>query len=91
MFRQLVGDVPTRIELARIEQQIPSLIAQHIESLLRGIGFTLTRDTVLPSIVPTEPTFFWLDRQAMGLGDILYVSMQKSTGQWVWIQVIKAT
>ena len=91
MLRQLVSDGPTRIELARIEKQIPALVAQQFEALLQNFGLTFTRDTVLPAVVPTEPTLFWLNRQGMGQGDILYASMQKSNGQWKWIQLIKAT
>lgn len=90
MFQQIIQDGPTRSEIKRLENGIPALVSQHIDSLLRGLNITLTRDTVMAPD-PLGPALFWLDRQASGQGDIFYVGMQKANGQWKWFQVVKAT
>ena len=91
MLTQTIDNYAIRYELGQLERNRVSDKEEILTFIRSGLTLTLVRDTVLPTTVPMEQRFFWLNRQASGLGDILYASMQKSNGVWAWFQVIKAT
>jgi len=91
LFIQNIPDSVVRYELKQLHKELPGIVLQVLSGILQQTTFTFARGTVLPTTVPSEVAFFVLNRQALGLGDIFYMSLQRSHAQWEWHQVIKAT
>ena len=54
-------------------------------------AFRMPRGTSLPATPSDHPAeYFILDRQGSSLGDIIYMSLQKSDASWAWYELVRA-
>jgi hypothetical protein len=90
LLRGAVKDPFARYELARGEQRVRELEIRLEQAVTALEAAGLSRGTTLGT-PPMGPHMRWLDRQGVGGGDWLYASMQKSTGEWKWFLILKAT